>query len=404
MRIVQKFGGSSVADAARIQRVAGILAETRRAGHQVVAVLSAQGDTTDELIEKARDLNPAPSPRELDALLCVGEQISVALMAMALEAMGEPTVSLTGWQIGLRTDSHHGAARIRSIDGARLLRELEAGKIVLVCGFQGIDEAGDQTTLGRGGSDTSAVAIAAALGADKCQIYTDVEGVYTADPRHVPGARKLAAVSYDEMLELASLGNQVLHNRSVELAKRYGVDLEVRSSFVRAPGTVVKEELTPMERMIISGVAKDADIARFTVRGLPDRPGAALRLFALLSGADINVDLILQSAGTEGRSDLSFTLRRDDAVKARALLDANAAALGYRGLAVDADVAKVSIVGAGLMDAPGMAVRMFEALAEAGVNIQMIASSEIKLSVLLRRAEADAAVQAIHRRFFGDGD
>ena len=404
MRIVQKFGGSSVADAARIQRVAGILAETRRAGHQVVAVLSAQGDTTDELIEKARDLNPAPSPRELDALLCVGEQISVALMAMALEAMGEPTVSLTGWQIGLRTDSRHGAARIRSIDGARLLRELEAGKIVLVCGFQGIDEAGDQTTLGRGGSDTSAVAIAAALGADKCQIYTDVEGVYTADPRHVPGARKLATVSYDEMLELASLGNQVLHNRSVELAKRYGVDLEVRSSFVRAPGTVVKEELTPMERMIISGVAKDADIARFTVRGLPDRPGAALRLFALLSGADINVDLILQSAGTEGRSDLSFTLRRDDAVKARALLDANAAALGYRGLAVDADVAKVSIVGAGLMDAPGMAVRMFEALAEAGVNIQMIASSEIKLSVLLRRAEADAAVQAIHRRFFSDGD
>ena len=404
MRIVQKFGGSSVADAARIQRVAGILAETRRAGHQVVAVLSAQGDTTDELIEKARDLNPAPSPRELDALLCVGEQISVALMAMALEAMGEPTVSLTGWQIGLRTDSRHGAARIRSIDGARLLRELEAGKIVLVCGFQGIDEAGDQTTLGRGGSDTSAVAIAAALGADKCQIYTDVEGVYTADPRYVPEARKLAAVSYDEMLELASLGNQVLHNRSVELAKRYGVDLEVRSSFVRAPGTVVKEELTPMERMIISGVAKDTDIARFTVRGLPDRPGAALRLFALLSGADINVDLILQSAGTEGRSDLSFTLRRDDAVKARALLDANAAALGYRGLAVDADVAKVSIVGAGLMDAPGMAVRMFEALAEAGVNIQMIASSEIKLSVLLRRAEADAAVQAIHRRFFGDGD
>ena len=404
MRIVQKFGGSSVADAARIQRVAGIIAETRRAGHQVVAVLSAQGDTTDELIEKARDLNPAPSPRELDALLCVGEQISVALMAMALEAMGEPTVSLTGWQIGLRTDSRHGAARIRSIDGARLLRELEDGKIVLVCGFQGIDEAGDQTTLGRGGSDTSAVAIAAALGADKCQIYTDVEGVYTADPRHVPGARKLAAVSYDEMLELASLGNQVLHNRSVELAKRYGVDLEVRSSFVRAPGTVVKEELTPMERMIISGVAKDADIARFTVRGLPDRPGAALRLFALLSGADINVDLILQSVGTEGRSDVSFTLRREDAVKARALLDANAAALGYRGLAVDADVAKVSIVGAGLMDAPGMAVRMFEALAEAGLNIQMIASSEIKLSVLLRRAEADAAVQAIHRRFFGDGD
>ncbi|MCR4936421.1 MAG: aspartate kinase [Oscillospiraceae bacterium] len=404
MRIVQKFGGSSVADAARIQRVAGILAETRRAGHQVVAVLSAQGDTTDELIEKARGLNPAPSPRELDALLCVGEQISVALMAMALEAMGEPTVSLTGWQIGLRTDSCHGAARIRSIDSARLLRELEAGKIVLVCGFQGIDEAGDQTTLGRGGSDTSAVAIAAALGADKCQIYTDVEGVYTADPRHVPGARKLAAVSYDEMLELASLGNQVLHNRSVELAKRYGVDLEVRSSFVRAPGTVVKEELTPMERMIISGVAKEADIARFTVRGLPDRPGAALRLFALLSGADINVDLILQSAGTEGRSDLSFTLRRDDAVKARALLDANAAALGYRGLAVDADVAKVSIVGAGLMDAPGMAVRMFEALAEAGVNIQMIASSEIKLSVLLHRTEAAAAVQAIHRRFFGDGD
>ena len=384
MLIVQKFGGSSVADAARIKRVAGILAETRRAGHRVVAVLSAQGDTTDELIEKARELCPEPGGRELDALLCVGEQISVALMALTLESMGLAAVSLTGWQIGLSTDDRHGAARIRCIDTARLNRELEAGKIVLVCGFQGIDDAGDLTTLGRGGSDTSAVAIAAALHADRCQIYTDVEGVYTADPRRVPEARKLEAVGYDEMMELA---------------RRCGVELEVCSSFVRAPGTLVTE---PMERTALSGVAKDADIARVTVRGVPDRPGAVLELFQLLSRADVNVDLILQSGSPDGTGDLSFTLRSADAAKVQAILEEHRAALGLRSFALDPDAAKVSLVGAGLMDAPGMAVQMFRALAEAGINIHMIASSEIKLSVVVPRAEADKAVRAVHQRFFAN--
>lgn len=397
MLIVQKFGGSSVADAARIKRVADILAYAHRAGHRVVAVLSAQGDTTDELIEKARELCPEPDGRELDALLCVGEQISASLMALTLESMGLPAVSLTGWQIGLSTDDHHGAARIQRIDTARLNRELEAGKIVLVCGFQGIDDTGDLTTLGRGGSDTSAVAIAAALQADRCQIYTDVEGVYTADPRRVPEARKLETVGYDEMMELASLGSQVLHNRSVELARRYGVELEVCSSFVQAPGTLVTE---PMERTALSGVAKDADIARVTVRGVPDRPGAALELFQLLGRADINVDLILQSGSPDGTGDVSFTVRSADAAKVQAILEEHSEALGLRSFALDTDAAKVSLVGAGLMDAPGMAVRMFEALAEAGVNIRMIASSEIKLSVVVPRAEADRAVRAIHGRFF----
>ena len=401
MLIVQKFGGSSVADAAKIKRVAGIIAEAFSEGHRLVVVLSAQGDTTDDLIAKARELNPSPSRRELDALLCVGEQVSVALMAMELEAMRLPVVSLTGWQIGMLTDARHGAARIRSIEGERLRRELDQGKIVLVCGFQGIDKYGDQTTLGRGGSDTSAVAIAAALGADKCQIYTDVEGVYTADPRLEPAARKLSAITYDEMLELASLGSQVLHNRSVELAKRYGVDLEVRSSYVRAPSTKVKEVLTSVERMIISGVAKDEDIARVTVHGVPDGPGLAFRVFSVLSRAGINVDIILQSGGGDGKSDISFTVRDGDAEAARDILNEHAAAIGFDAVSLDRSVAKVSIVGAGLMDAPGMAVKMFEALAGSNINIRMIASSEIKLSVVIDRWEADEAVRAIHAKFFG---
>ena len=400
MLIVQKFGGSSVADAAKIRRVAGIIADAFSEDHQLVVVLSAQGDTTDELIEKARELNPSPSRREMDALLTVGEQISVALMAMELERMRLPVVSLTGWQIGLRTDARHGAARIQSIDGERLRNELDQGKIVLVCGFQGIDKYGDQTTLGRGGSDTTAVAIAAALGADQCQIYTDVEGVFTADPRKVPEAKKLSAITYDEMLELASLGSQVLHNRSVELAKRYGVDLEVRSSYVRKPGTKVKEVLQPMERMLISGVAKDADCARVTVFGVPDSPGLAFRVFNALSRAGINVDVILQSGGVDGKSDISFTLRESDAPRAKELLERQRGAIGFTGVEVDATVAKVSVVGAGLMDSPGMAVRMFEALAGCGINIQMISSSEIKLSVVIARDRADEAVRAIHSKFF----
>ena len=402
MLIVQKFGGSSVADAAKIERVAGIIADTYRAGNEVVAVLSAQGDTTDDLIEKAKEINPAPSKREMDVLLTVGEQISVALMAMQLEKMHLPAVSLTGWQIEMNTNSAHGAARIKSVSTERIRRELDKRRIVLIAGFQGVNKFGDVTTLGRGGSDTTAVAIAAVLGADKCQIYTDVDGIYTADPRKVPGAKKLSAITYDEMLELASLGSQVLHNRSVELAKRYRVDLEVLSSYERKPGTKVKEVVKNVERMIISGVAKDANIARITVVGVPDEPGVAFRVFSVMGKAKINVDIILQSAGKNGSTDISFTVAEEDAEAAKAALEDAAEAIGCEGIAVDKDVAKVSVVGAGLMNSAGMAVKMFEALAASGINIQMISSSEIKLSAVIAQADADRAVQAVHEKYFGE--
>ena len=403
MLIVQKFGGSSVADAAKIERVAGIIADSYRAGNEVVVVLSAQGDTTDDLIEKAKEINPAPSKREMDVLLTVGEQISVALMAMQLEKMHLPAVSLTGWQIEMNTNSTHGAARIKSVSTERIRRELDKRRIVLIAGFQGVNKFGDVTTLGRGGSDTTAVAIAAVLGADKCQIYTDVDGVYTADPRKVPGAKKLNAITYDEMLELASLGSQVLHNRSVELAKRYRVDLEVLSSYERKPGTKVKEVVKNVERMIISGVAKDAGIARITVVGVPDEPGVAFRVFSVMGKAKINVDIILQSAGKNGSNDISFTVAEDDADAAKAVLEEAAESIGCERIAVDRSVAKVSVVGAGLMNAPGMAVKMFEALAASGINIQMISSSEIKLSAVIDQADADRAVQAVHEKYFGEG-
>ncbi len=401
MLIVQKFGGSSVADAAKIERVAGIIADTYRAGNEVAVVLSAQGDTTDDLIGKAREINPNPSRRELDVLLSVGEQISVSLMAMQLEKMHLPAVSLTGWQIGMHTDGKYGAARIRSVSTERIRRELDQNRIVVIAGFQGVDDDGNVTTLGRGGSDTTAVALAAALGAGKCQIYTDVDGIYTADPRKVAGARKLSAITYDEMLELASLGSQVLHNRSVELAKRCHVDLEVLSSYERKPGTKVKEAVDSVEQTIISGVAKDAGIARITVAGVPDKPGVSFRVFSVLGRAGINVDIILQSPARDGVTDISFTVAGSDASEAEAALRAAAGDIGCSHIAVDRSVAKVSIVGAGLMDAPGMAVRMFEALAECGINIQMIASSEIKLSAVIDRADADRAVTAIHGKYFG---
>ena len=301
----------------------------------------------------------------------------------------------------MNTDSGHGAARIRSISTERIRRELDQNRIVLVAGFQGINKYGDVTTLGRGGSDTTAVAIAAVLGADKCQIYTDVDGIYTADPRKVPGARKLSAITYDEMLELASLGSQVLHNRSVELAKRYHVDLEVLSSYERKPGTKVKEVTEPVEQMIISGVAKDANIARITVAGVPDAPGVAFRVFSVMSRAKINVDIILQSAARDGTTDISFTVAESDADEARAALEQNLTVLGCDHIAVDRDVAKVSVVGAGMMNSSGMAVRMFEALAGCGINIQMISSSEIKLSAVIPEADADRAVAAIHEKYFG---
>ena len=403
MLIVQKFGRSSVADAAKIERVAGIIADTYNAGNEVVVVLSAQGDTTDDLIDKAHEINPNPSKRELDMLLTVGEQISVALMAMQLEKMRLPAVSLTGWQIGMQTNSSYGSARIKTVATERIRQELDKNRIVIVCGFQGLNKFDDVTTLGRGGSDTTAVAIAAVLNADKCQIYTDVEGVYTADPRKVPNAKKLDVITYDEMLELASLGNQVLHNRSVEMAKRYHVDLEVLSSYVRKPGTKVKEVIKPVERMIISGVAKDAKIARVDVLGVPDQPGTAYKIFSILGKANINVDIILQSAGKYANTnDISFTVAMADADATRAALEEYADVIGYAKLNIDSAVAKISIVGAGMMNTAGIAVKMFEALSDKHINIQMISSSEIKLSVVIAADEADAAVAAIHEKFFGE--
>ncbi len=401
MLIVQKFGGSSVANAERVRHVAGIIADTYAEGHDVVVVLSAQGDTTDELIEKAKEINPKPSKREMDVLLSTGEQQSVALMSMALEAIGLPVVSLTGWQIGMETNATYGAARIIRVSTERLRRELDKRRIVIVAGFQGVDRNEDITTLGRGGSDTTAVAIAAVLHADKCQIYTDVEGVYTADPRKVPNARKLDEITYDEMLELASLGAQVLMNRSVELAKRYGVVIEVLSSYVRKSGTKVKEVAKKMEEMKISGIAKDNDVARLVVVGVPDEPGMAFRVFNAMARAKINVDIILQSYGKAGTNDISFTVPITDAEAAAAALNDIQEAIGFDHVNVDTNVCKVSIVGAGMMSASGIAALMFEALYDAKINIQMISTSEIKVSVLIDKSYADQAVQAIHNRFFG---
>ena len=396
--IVQKFGGSSVADADRIRNVARIITETYRKGHSVVAVLSAQGDTTDDLIEKAKEINPSASKREMDMLLATGEQISISLCAMAIERMGYQAVSLTGWQAGMLTDSSYSSARIKRIRTERIQKELDKKKIVLVAGFQGINKYDDITTLGRGGSDTSAVALAAALHADLCQIYTDVDGVYTADPRHVTGARKLEEITFDEMLELASLGAQVLHNRSVEMAKRYNVNMEVLSSFSGKPGTKVKE----VEKIHVSGVAKDKNVARLALIGLADQPGIAFKIFSLLAKKDINVDIILQSIGRDESKDISFTVARDDAETAKAILEELKESIGFKSIEVDDHVAKVSIVGAGMAHNAGVASKMFEALYSAGINIQMISTSEIKVSVLVDERDADRAVQAIHDRFFSE--
>lgn len=401
MLIVQKFGGSSVADAEKIRRVAGIIADTYEEGNDVVVVLSAQGDTTDDLLEKAAELNDRPSKRELDMLLSTGEQQSIALMAMCLEKMRYPVVSLTGWQVGMETTSDHGTARIMRMKTERILRELDKRRIVIVAGFQGITKENDVTTLGRGGSDTTAVAIAAALHADKCQIYTDVEGVYTADPRKVPDARKLEEITYDEMLELASLGAQVLHNRSVELAKRYGIVLEVLSSYVRKPGTKVKEVAKKMEENKISGIAKDVNVARVAVVGVPDAPGVAFRVFNEMAKKKINVDVILQSYGKNNTNDISFTVPLDDADAAEQALNHAREAIGFDHVSIDKTVAKVSIIGAGMMSASGVAALMFEALSDAEINIHMISTSEIKVSVLIPEEMADLAVKAIHSKFFG---
>ena len=399
--IVQKFGGSSVATTERIQNVARIITETYKKGNNVVAVLSAQGDTTDDLIEKAKEINPKASRREMDMLLSTGEQISCSLCAMAIEALGFPVVSLTGWQAGVQTNSSYSNARIKKVRTERIQSELDRNhSIVIVTGFQGINKFDDITTLGRGGSDTSAVALAASLKADLCQIYTDVDGVYTADPRHVEGARKLDEITFDEMLELASLGAQELHNRSVEMAKKYRVNLEVLSSFSGKPGTKVKEVVKTMEKTQISGVAKDKNVARLALVNVEDKPGIAYQVFSLLGQKNINVDIILQSMGRGESQDISFTVKRDDADQAMELLQEHKAALGFERVDVNKEVVKVSIVGAGMLDNAGVAAKMFGALYDADINIHMISTSEIKVSVLLDEADANQAVQAIHNKFF----
>ena len=400
--IVQKFGGSSVADADKIRNVARIITDTYQKGNSVVAVLSAQGDTTDDLIEKAAEINPGASKREMDMLLSTGEQISCSLCAMAIESMGFPVVSLTGWQAGFRTNSGYGNARIKRVQGERIRAELDKRRIVIVTGFQGLNKYDDITTLGRGGSDTSAVAIAAALNADLCQIFTDVDGVYTADPRLVPGAHKLDEITYDEMLELATLGAQVLHNRSVEMAKRYGVNLEVLSSFSGKPGTKVKEVVKTMEKSHISGIAKDKNIARLALVGLEDTPGIAFKIFSLLAKNNVNVDIILQSIGRSETKDISFTVAKGDMEQARQLLEDNRDRIHFDHIDVSDNIAKVSIVGAGMINNPGVAAAMFEALFNAGININMISTSEIKVSVLVHISDADRAVQVIHDRFYDE--
>jgi aspartate kinase len=400
--IVQKFGGSSVANADRIRNVARIITDTYKAGNDVVVVLSAQGDTTDDLIEKAAELNPKASKREMDMLLATGEQQSIALAAMCIQGMGFPVISLTGWQVGMRTDSGYGNARIKRVAGTRISEELDKGKIVIVAGFQGINKYDDITTLGRGGSDTSAVALAASLNADLCQIYTDVDGVYTADPRLVPSAHKLDEITFDEMLELASLGAQVLHNRSVEMAKKYHVNLEVISSFSGKPGTKVKEVVKRMEKSHVSGVAKDKNVARLALVGLRNEPGIAFKIFSLLARHKVNVDIILQSIGREEQKDISFTVAKSDLELAKRVLDENKENIGFDTIEVSDQVAKVSIVGAGMINTPGIAARMFEALYSAGININMISTSEIKVSVLVDLADADRAVQVIHAKFYDD--
>lgn len=398
MLIVQKYGGSSVADAERVFNVAKRIMRTRMEGNDVVVVLSAQGKTTDGLIAKAKEISSKPSRREMDMLLSTGEQQSVALMAMAISAIGGRAVSLNASQIGIETTNTYSNARIRHINTERIENELEEGSIVLVTGFQGVNQLGDTTTLGRGGSDTSAVALAAALNADMCEIYTDVEGVYTADPRVVPDAIKLDEISYDEMLELASLGAKVLHSRSVEVAKKYNVKLVVRSSMSDAEGTEIKED-TKMERMLVSGVAADKKVSRISVMGINDEPGKAFEIFDLMAREKVSVDIILQSTGADGKQNISFTIGEDDLDIALKALEKNKARLTAQEIVHDENTAKLSVVGAGMATNPGVAAMFFEAMYDAGVNIQMISTSEIKITVLIAKDDIDAAMVAVHDKF-----
>lgn len=399
--IVQKYGGSSVKDAEHVFNVANRIVEAYDAGNDVVVVVSAQGDTTDDLIEKAQEINPKASKREMDMLLATGEQISISLLAMAIEKIGRPVISLTGWQAGFRTDSSYSNARIKRIDTERLRSELDKRKIIIVAGFQGVNKFDDITTLGRGGSDTSAVALAATLHADICEIYTDVDGVYTADPRFVPNAKKLDDISYDEMLELASLGANVLHNRSVEMAKKYNVNMAVKSSLNKNEGTYVKG-VNKVEKMLVRGVARDNDVARISLCGVEDVPGKAFTVFSLISKEDIGVDIILQSIGNNGKKDISFTVKESDLDKVLAVLEEHKDTVCADEIKYTKDVSKVSIVGAGMVNNAGVATKMFEALYNAHINISMISTSEIKISVLVDQKDAERAVNAVHDKFLLD--
>ena len=398
MLIVKKFGGSSVSNRDRIFNVARRCIEDYKKGHDIVVVLSAMGDTTDELLELAKSINPDASKREMDMLLTTGEQVSVSLMAMAMQSLGVPAVSLNAYQAKMNCTSRYSNARFKRINTERIENELEAKKIVIVTGFQGVNKHEDYVTLGRGGSDTTAVALAAVLHADKCEIYTDVDGVFTADPRVVPDARKIEEITYDEMLELATSGAKVLHSRSVELAKKYGVQMVVRSSLNESEGTTVKE-VVKMEKMLITGVASDKNTARISVIGVEDKPGTAFKIFHRLAKNGINIDIILQSVGREGTKDISFTVSQDDLKDGLRVLEENKEALGFQEITYNENVAKVAIVGAGMMSNPGVASQMFEALFNYGVNINMISTSEIRITVLIDEKDVDRAVRAIHEKF-----
>lgn len=398
--VVQKYGGSSVADAERIKRVAERIVATRKAGHDVCVVVSAMGDTTDELLDLAQQVSPLPPGRELDMLLTAGERISMALLAMAIQNLGASARSFTGSQAGVITDSVHGKARIIDVTPGRITEAIGKGHIAIVAGFQGVSQdTKDVTTLGRGGSDTTAVALAAALGADVCEIYTDVDGVYSADPRIVPTARQLPTVSYEEMLELAACGAKILHLRCVEYARRYAVPLVVRSSFSTKPGTLVTGEV-PVEQAIISGVAHDLSEARVTVVGVPDKPGEAASIFRAIADAEVNIDMIVQNvSGATGRTDISFTLPQSDLTAAVAALSKLQSKVGFESLLSDEHIGKVSLVGAGMRSHPGVSATFFEALAAAGVNAEAISTSEIRISVVCRDTDVQAAVAAVHDAF-----
>jgi aspartate kinase len=398
-RIVQKYGGTSVGDVDRIRNVAERIRSTREEGHQVVVVLSARAGVTNELIARARDLCPDPSERELDQLLAIGEQESIALMAMALHGINVPAVSYTGAQAGIFTDKVHTKAKLKMVNPKTILKDLEEGRVVIVAGFQGIDEEGQITTLGRGGSDLTAVALAAAIKADRCEIYTDVDGVYTADPRVVKTARKLPEISYDEMLELASAGSKVMQSRSVEFAKKYGVIFEVRSSFNHNPGTVVKEEVEYMEQVVVRGIAADKDQAKVIVSNILDKPGSAAKVFRGLADANVNVDMIVQNVGRHGIANLTFTVPQADTGRAVKALEPVLDEIGGGQVAVHEHIAKLSVVGVGMRTHSGVAATLFQALADAGINIDLISTSEIKISVVVDLDRVDEAVRVAHAAF-----